>query len=349
MATNGDILILQSQDDVQRAIHYEVNPKELPLGEGGTGIVRHGVMVDKKSGVRKDVAIKFLYSDLTENVIQRSKREAEIHIVHENLVEMLDFVQVGNSDLYGNGSVHYHVVSELLCGVMLLDLLNSAVPDDIYEKYPKIKEFNELLLNDRVSFALTIIRGVLSGIMALHDNGYIHRDIDPSNIMITHEGKIKLIDLGICKRLGNMNNTNENLTSVGQFVGKASYAAPELVRGDLANQNETTDIYAIGIMLYQIILGKLPFQGSMNEVLDKQITSKMPVKNIQNKQIRELVKKATEKKQEDRYQTAAEFRVAIDSIQYGDEIVDKELPIVPLTVAAVVVGAIVGIGLAFLI
>ena len=60
MATNGDILILQSQDDVQRAIHYEVNPKELPLGEGGTGIVRHGVMVDKKSGVRKDVAIKFL-------------------------------------------------------------------------------------------------------------------------------------------------------------------------------------------------------------------------------------------------------------------------------------------------
>ena len=313
MNNRSNIMVLQGQFEKLNNVHYEIDIREQTLGEGGTGIVRHGVMVDENSGIRRDVAIKFLYNDLSENAIQRSRREAEIHIVHENLIEMLGFVQIGEMDLYGKGNVHYHVVSELLNGVMLLDMLNEKVQPYVYSQYPKIKSYHDELMNNRYSFALRIIRCILSGIMMLHDKGYIHRDIDPSNIMITDEGKVKLIDLGICKRLETINTTS--LTSIGQFVGKEAYAAPELASGDINHQNVTTDIYAVGIMLFQIITGSLPFTGTMQDVLEKQKNEKIILKPIRDKKVRELIKKATEKKQSDRFQSAAEFRVAIDSIK----------------------------------
>lgn len=344
-------MILQGQEEISRNIHYEIDVTLPPLGEGGTGVVRQGVMVDGNTGIRKNVAIKFLYNDLSDNVIQRSRREAEIHIVHENLVEMLGFVQVGETDLYGKGSIHYHVVSELLKGVMLLDMLNGEVDDSVYQLYPKVKQYYELLQRNRYEFALNVVRSALSGLMALHDNGYIHRDIDPSNIMITDDGKIKLIDLGICKRLGSINTASEHLTSVGQFVGKAAYAAPELVRGDLAHQNVTTDIYAIGIMLFQIITGSLPFQGTMQEILEKQLTNKISLQGIKNKQVRELIKKATEKKQPARFQSAAEFRVAIDSVKKVkvEPANDSSIMALLITVVIALLGISIGVFLGFLI
>lgn len=342
-------MVLQGQEEFQRGIHYEVDTDQEPIGVGGTGVVYRGIMIDEKSGVRRDVAIKFLYNDLPESAIERSRREATIHIVHENLVEMLGFVHVQGRENNGNPVSHYHVVSELLNGVMLLDMLKEEVPDSVYTKYPRVKDFHEDLLNDRNSFALKVVRCVLSGIMALHDNGYIHRDIDPSNVMITESGKVKLIDLGICKQLGHIKESNTNLTSVGQFVGKAAYAAPELVCGDLSHQNATTDIYAIGILLYQIITGKLPFQGAMNEVLEKQLKEVLPLQPIRNKQIRKIVKKATEKNQNSRYQSAAEFRVALDNANGNarpDNMRIKKIIILSL-VAVLIVSFVTG-GVAFL-
>ncbi|MBO4673402.1 MAG: serine/threonine protein kinase [Bacteroidaceae bacterium] len=315
MGNPADIMRFQGAAEQQKGTYYELDVSEKPLGEGGTGIVRRGVQINEQTGAKREVAIKFLFDDLTENVIMRSKREASIHIVHENLVEMLGFVQIGEADLYGRGNVHYHVISELLHGVMLLDIINGVVNTQTFEKFPRVRDLYELYQNDKNRFARFIVSGVLSGIQALHDHGYIHRDIDPSNIMITESGKVKLIDLGIAKKLNNITATNEqHLTTLGQFVGKAAYAAPELVRGDLLHQDRTTDVYAIGILLYQIITGSLPFQGSIQEVLDMQIHNKMPLSNVQDKKIRDVIRKATEKKQSDRYQSASEFRVALDSI-----------------------------------
>ena len=348
MSEQSRIMILQGQEEKIKNIHYEIDVNKMPLGEGGTGIVRQGVLVDENTGIRKDVAIKFLFNDLSDNVIQRSRREAEIRINSENLIEMLGFVQVGETDLYGKGSIHYHVVSELLRGVMLLDMLNGDVPDSVYMNCPKIKAFHDELLSNRYSFALKIVQNVLSGIMALHDNGYIHRDIDPSNVMITEEGKVKLIDLGICKKIDSMNTASEHLTSVGQFVGKAAYAAPELVRGDLSHQNTTTDIYSVGIMLYQIITGSLPFRGTIQEVLDKQLKDKMPLQNIKNKKVRDLIRKATEKKQTDRFKTAAEFRVAIDSIEDPSSESGNQINVWFVTAIISVVGIIIGVLLGLL-
>ena len=166
--------------------------------------------------------------------------------------------------------------------------------------------------NLKKAFAGEVFRCILSGIMALHDAGYIHRDIDPSNIMVTSEGKIKLIDFGIAKKFNELGTVDKQLTSTGQFVGKTHYAAPELLLGDLNNQNRTTDIYSLGITLYQLMTGHLPFDGPFQEVHDKQLHEKLPLKDIQDKTVRKIIEKATEKDQKKRYQSASEFRVDID-------------------------------------
>ena len=98
-------------------------------------------------------------------------------------------------------------------------------------------------------FAKTIIKAALSGLMALHDAGYIHRDIDPSNIFITEDEHIKIIDFGIFKQMKNLTTNDRALTVAGAFMGKPEYASPELALGDLKHQNQTTDIYAMGVLL----------------------------------------------------------------------------------------------------
>lgn len=128
---------------------------------------------------------------------------------------------------------------------------------------PFAQELYNQYVTDRCGFALLVIKNILSGIMALHDKGYIHRDLDPSNIMITSDRKIKIIDYGIAKQLSTLTTQDQQLTTAGQFMGKATYASPELVVGDVVHQNETTDIYAIGIMLFQFIVGHVPLRGPL--------------------------------------------------------------------------------------
>lgn len=303
-------LIIQGTEEKRRKIHYEVNPDDPELGTGGMGQVRRGVMVDESTGVRRNVAIKFLFDDLPNSSIERARRESEVRIQNENLVEMIGFVTTTDG-----GVKHYHVVSELLHGVMLFDLLKGVTTDSQGQKIEFAAQLLQMKLTNPDMFAITVIKAILSGVMALHDRGYIHRDIDPSNIMLTDDGKIKLIDFGIAKHTNALDTQDHQLTSTGQFMGKATYAAPELVRGDVYYQNETTDIYAIGIMLFQFLTGKLPFDGPINEVLEMQCKTKLPSKEISSKSLRKIVVKATEKKQSERYPSAAAMRVAIEEVE----------------------------------
>ena len=307
------IITIQGISEKERGIFYEVNTDEQPLGVGGMGQVYKGCRIES-NGVRIDVAIKFLFDDLPVHVIERARREASIQIHNENLVEMYGFIQI--DDVVSPGVIHqrYHVVSELLHGVMLFDLLKGKTTDNNGSEIPFAKELYTRYLNDRYGFAIYIVKNVLSGIMALHDKGFIHRDIDPSNIMITIDEKVKIIDFGIARQLSTLTTQDKQLTTAGQFMGKATYAAPELVVGDVAHQNETTDIYAIGILFFQLIVGHLPFDGATHEVLDMQLHQKMPLQLVPQKQIKKIIGKATEKKQVKRYQSAAEFRVAVEQL-----------------------------------
>ena len=270
------IIKLQGSNEKAKGIFYEFDTNSAPLGEGGMGKVYHGRCVNEQTGVTKDVAIKFMFEGLAPSVIERARREANIQIKSDNLVEMMGFFTTEERmKATGQTLCHYHVVSELLIGVTLSDLLKGVVTTANGEKIAYAEELYTLYKTNPYEFAAIVIRQLLSGLMALHDAGYIHRDIDPSNIMITANRKIKLIDFGIAKHLTTLATQDKHLTSAGQFIGKAQYAAPELVLGDVLHQDRTTDIYAVGIMFYQLITGRLPFDGSTTSVISAQLKQKI--------------------------------------------------------------------------
>lgn len=305
---------LQGKAEKRSGIYYEFDPSEEPLGEGGMGKVYKGRCVNEVTGTAFDVAIKFMFSDLPAHAIERARREASIQIRHDNLVEMLGFIDIEEKGPLGDIQHHYHVVSELLDGIMLDDLLAGKLTNKRGEPMPFAQKLYNDYQRDPYHFATYIIRNVLSGLMALHDAGYIHRDIDPTNIMITSNGHIKLIDFGIAKQMQSLTTNDKSLTVAGVFMGKPEYAAPELILGDIKSQDKTTDIYAVGILLFQCIIGHPPFEGDRHEVMNKQLRQKMPLGLIKNKQIRKIIETATDKTRAKRFRSAAEFRVALDQI-----------------------------------
>ncbi|MCR5152580.1 MAG: serine/threonine protein kinase [Prevotella sp.] len=304
------IIKLQKEEEKKKGIYYELDTNGKRLGEGGMGIVYLGKRY-ASNGTVTPVAIKELKIKDSE-IIERARREAGIQLNNEHLVRMYGMIEVEHDDALLTSD--YYVISEYVEGVMLDDVLEGKLKNRDGVVFPKVKEFYDNYEEDRNGTATKVIKSILSGVMALHDAGYIHRDIDPTNIMLTSEGKIKLIDFGIAKKLESIQSQKSELTTPGQFIGKAEYAAPELILGDTRNQNFYTDIYAIGILYYQLIVGHVPFQGAKYEVIEDQLRKRVPLKDISSWQIRDIIRKATEKKQGDRYASSALFRAAIDNI-----------------------------------
>lgn len=113
------IVRLQGEAEKQKHIYFEVDASKPAIGEGGMGKVMRGVCVDTDTNVTRPVAIKFLYDDLPAHAIERARREASIQLRNDNLVEMIGFVET--ESYHGNTlQKHYHVVSELLTGVIFL-------------------------------------------------------------------------------------------------------------------------------------------------------------------------------------------------------------------------------------
>lgn len=334
---------LQGEEERKKNIYFEVDTDEPCIGEGGMGKVRKGICVDIMSKVSRPVAIKFLYVDLPQHAIERARREASIQLRNDNLVEMLGFVEV-NTTVGSSVRSHYHVVSELLHGVSLSDVLEGKCKDKEGNVVQYAAKLYEDYKKDSVHFAKTIVTNVLTGLVALHDAGYIHRDIDPSNIMITEDGHIKLIDFGIAKQVNKLTTNDRGLTKAGSFMGKAEYAAPELAVGDLKHQNRTTDIYAMGILLFQCVVGHVPFEGSSHDVLDKQLHKKLPLSLIKDKGVRKVIECATDKNQNVRYQTASQMRVAMEHLDGNKKEMKKstKIAITSTMVAIVVLVAIAG-------
>ena len=308
------IIRIQGESEKRRGIFYQLDSNDQPIGVGGMGQVFKGLCINERNGHTRPVAIKFMFDDLPPHAIERARREASIQLRNDNLVEMLGFIEIAEKTPLGDVKMHYHVVSELLTGVSLSDLMEGKTTDRDGNSVPFAEKLLADYKNDSEHFARTIVINVLSGLMALHDAGYIHRDIDPSNIMVTTDGHIKLIDFGIAKQMKTLTTNDKGLTVAGKFMGKPEYAAPELVLGDIQHQDQTTDIYAMGILLYQCIVGHTPFDGARHEILEHQLKDKLPLKVIKNKALRSIIATACEKKQILRYQTSAQMRVALETM-----------------------------------
>lgn len=310
---------IQGRAEKLKGIYYEFNSDDEPLGEGGMGKVFKGRCVDEATGKARNVAVKFMYSDLPPYAIEKARREAAIQFRHGNLIEMLGFIETEERSVLGEPIRHYHVVSELLEGVSLDKMFEGRLTDQQGHFVPFAEKLFKDYQQDVNHFAVEIIKNILSGLMTMHDAGYIHRDIDPTNIMITTDGHIKLIDFGIAKKMNSLTTHDKHLTQAGQFVGKPEYAAPELVLGAINEQNQTTDIYAVGILLFQCIVGHPPFEGDRSDILQKQLHAPLPLKLIKHKGLRAVIAQATEKSRAKRFQSAAEFRVALERINLNDD------------------------------
>lgn len=336
---------IQGRAEKQKGIYYEFDSDDEPLGEGGMGKVYKGRCVDETTGKAQYVAVKFMYSDLPPYAIEKARREAAIQFRHGNLIEMLGFIETEEKSVLGETIHHYHVVSELLEGVSLDNFFEGKLTDQQGHFVPFAEKLFKDYQQDVNHFAVEIIKNILSGLMTMHDAGYIHRDIDPTNIMITTDGHIKLIDFGIAKKMNTLTTHDKHLTQAGQFVGKAWYAGPELVLGSINEQNQTTDIYAVGILLFRCIVGHVPFEGDRSDVLQKQLHAPVPLKLIKHKGLRDIVAKATEKSRAKRFQSAAEFRVALERINLDDNGVPIWMPLYSYIIggiaACVIAGALI--------
>ena len=339
------IIRLQTELEKRKGIFYQFDTDMPPIGEGGMGKVCEGLCVNEQNGFTRPVAIKFMFDDLPLSAYERARREAEIQLRNDNLVEMLGFIETQDVSPTGEVRRHYHVISELLTGVSLSDILEGKTKDRTGEDVPYAVKMLQDYQNDPEHFAQIIVINVLSGLMALHDAGYIHRDIDPSNIMLTTDGHIKLIDFGIAKQMNTLTTGDKSLTVAGKVMGKPEYAAPELVLGDINHQNQTTDIYSVGILLYQCIIGHTPFEGARHEILEMQLKAKLPLGKIKSKAIRNIIATACEKKQELRYQTSSQMRVALETMNGSKRAMTTKIKITLVAIAAAVIFALFSIAL----
>ncbi|MDA9107321.1 protein kinase [Flavobacteriaceae bacterium] len=269
--------------------NYKIIKKIASGGMGDVYLAQHTVLENK-------VAIKSLHSDLVsdEDFRKRFRTEARTQskLSHPNIVKLIDF-QERKDGLF--------LIMEYVDGEQLnnhIRKISGPIPDD------KL---------------VPLFMQVLSAIKYAHSKGLIHRDIKPSNILITYEGNAKVIDFGIAKS----SDEDKGLTKTGVQVGTVSYMSPEQVNAE--KLDILTDIYSLGIMLFQMAVGKAPYSEQTNTFKIQLSIVSEPLPNpkeiypsISDKLV-SIIEKATQKKKEDRYQSCEEFIKSFDK----DEVVEK--------------------------
>ncbi|MCF2656855.1 Stk1 family PASTA domain-containing Ser/Thr kinase [Lacrimispora saccharolytica] len=251
---------------------YEILDK---IGTGGMSDVYKAK--DDKLG--RLVAIKVLKQEFAENANFvtkfRTEAQAAAGMMHPNIVNVYD---VGEE-----GGTHY-IVMELVEGITL-------------KKY--IEKKQRLSVKEAVSIAIQ----VSMGIEAAHNNHIIHRDIKPQNIMISKDGKVKVTDFGIAKAV-----SSNTITS--NVMGSVHYTSPEQARGGYSD--EKSDIYSLGITLFEMITGRVPFNGETTVAIAiKHIQEPMPSPRLYVPEVpisvEQIILKCTQKSPDRRYQNMQEL------------------------------------------
>jgi serine/threonine-protein kinase len=259
------------------------------LGRGGMAQVYRGYHPQ----LDRHVALKVLRTDLMEQdqFLERFRREAQAvsRLRHANIVQVFDFDT--QDDLY-------YMVMELLEGDTLRARLNEY----------RIKK--ERMPLDEI---VRILTDMLNGLEYAHKEGLIHRDIKPANIMLTQKGQAVLTDFGIAQILG-----GTQVTATGAMMGTLNYMAPE--QGLENRCDARSDIYSLGIVLYEMLTGYTPFDADTPlAILMKHLNDPLPLPSKLDPSLppsfERIVLKALSKDPEDRYQSAAEMLAALQSMQ----------------------------------
>ncbi len=214
--------------------HFELLEK---VGQGGMAVVYRG----RDRTLNRPVAVKVLHHHLAEHQEARDRFEREAHAVaklrHENILEIFTFS--------GKESPESYIVTEFIDG--------STLKEFITEHEVRFPEVGAMVMAQ-----------VCRALAHAHSLGILHRDVKPENIMIRSDGIVKLTDFGIAQILD-----LQRMTVTGQLLGSPAYMSPEHVEGKPLDFR--TDIFAVGIVLYQLVAGILPFQGSNPHEILKRI------------------------------------------------------------------------------
>lgn len=266
---------------------YEILRK---IGDGGMAFVYQA----RDKLLNRIVAVKVLRPEFVDDqeFLVKFKREAEAvaSLSHPNIVNVYD---VGE-----DGKVHY-IVMEYVDGQNLKEIIQDE---------GRLEEYT----------ALDIAKQIARALSAAHRNGIIHRDIKPHNILISKDGRqVKVADFGIAKAV-----SSSTMTNMGSVIGSVHYISPEQAKGKHLTSN--ADLYSLGIVLYEMIIGRVPFSGDspisialkhINE--DIAFTEEDKI-NIPNS-VRTIISKMTQKEPANRYQTAEEL---IEDIEFVERNID---------------------------
>lgn len=283
------------------------------LGDGGFATV----FLAQHSVLEKKAAVKFLLEDWVEepDVVARFFDEARtmerLH-EHPNIVKILD---IATQEKCASEGLPPYFIMEYIDGHSLEDLMKSD---------------EGFTLDDVVK----IISCALSALQHCHKLGVVHRDIKPSNILITSNGEVRLTDFGIAKARKNTSKTGEGLT-----LGSTDYMSPEQALGK-RDLDYRSDIYSIGVTLYQMVCDRLPFEGdSPNAValkhIQEPVVPPIQINEAVPEKLNNIILKAMEKDREHRYQSCQEMLEALEKLDEPEEEepIDADIPAVDLSKA----------------
>lgn len=259
----------------QTVSHYKIIDK---IAQGGMGVIYKAL--DTK--LNRTVALKFLPLDITRDAIAKQRfiheaRSASI-LDHPNICTIYEIDETDKGQMF------------------------------IAMAYYEGQTIKEKIENDSLTLesALDIMVQICNGLSRSHEAGIVHRDIKPANIMVTERGEVKILDFGLAKLGG-----DSSLTRTGIAVGTAAYMSPEQASGELVDHR--TDIWSLGVMLYEITTKKLPFHGESPRSMVYSIVKNDPsgIKELESRLPRKLIKiisKCLNKRTRDRYQSMADLR-----------------------------------------
>ena len=269
------------------------------LGDGGMGTVYRAT--DQMLG--RDVAIKVLRADLEDQpaLIERFRQEAMVlaRLSHPGIATLHGLQPHGASFL---------MVMEFVPGATLDALLRRQGP------VPWTR-------------AVTIVMHMLDALAHAHAQGVVHRDIKPANVMLTPDERVKLMDFGIARLRGVARQTR-----LGFAVGTPSYMAPEQLRSE--DVDGRTDLYAVGLVLYELLTGEAPFVADSDHALmHQQLTAPVPLVSARVPEVPRalevVIARATAKEPARRYADAAAFRDALYAVATGERprVLDRLVPV----------------------